>query len=114
MGPHKTLDWIALLRVAVTVGVSPSEFWDMTPAETVVIVEQRAEAHRRTVIQTAWLTARLSRAKRVPALKRLLDSPAAKPLSGEELVKRRTEFAEMTAKLDVDKIVAGLRKSKNA
>lgn len=42
----------------------------------------------------AWLTAALSRAKRMPSLAQLMTKPA-RQLHGKELLKRREEFRRM-------------------
>ena len=52
----------------------------------------------------AWQTAALTRAKRMPSLKQLLNTKPAKPLVGKELEKRRQEFRDMTKNLDVSKL----------
>lgn len=51
----------------------------------------------------AWRIAAFSRAKKLPPLKKVLSTSPAKPLRGAEREKRRQEFAEMTAKLDLSK-----------
>jgi hypothetical protein len=48
--------------------------------------------------------AMLMRAKRMPALKALLGAKPAKPLHGQEKEKRRNEFKEMTANVDLKKL----------
>lgn len=66
------------------------------------------------MITAAWLTASLSKAKRIPPLKQLLAEPARK-LSGAEKQKRGQEFNDMTAnldKLDMSKIKPPKRGSK--
>lgn len=55
----------------------------------------------------------LSRQKRIPALRRLLSAKPARPLKGEELVKRRAEFKSMASKSNIDLINRARRKSKN-
>lgn len=63
--------------------------------------EQRLEQE----LTLAWLTAALTRTKRLPPLKGLLTAAKpAKPLKGEELEQRRSEFMEMAANLDLEKI----------
>lgn len=52
----------------------------------------------------AWRIAAFSRAKKLPPLKQVLNTSPAKPLRGAEREKRRKEFAEMTAKLDLSKL----------
>jgi hypothetical protein len=65
----------------------------------------RDEVQQRRNLTLAWQTAALTRAKRMPSLKQLLNTKPARPLHGEELEKRRQEFKEMTANLDLSKLV---------
>jgi hypothetical protein len=83
------------------------EFWDLTPRETFMMIDAslwREEVQQKQDLTLAWQTAALIRAKRLPSLKQLLNNKPAKPLRGEELEKRRQEFKEMTANLDVSKL----------
>jgi hypothetical protein len=64
----------------------------------------REEVQQKRDLTLAWQTAALTRAKRLPSLKQLLNMKPAKPLHGEELQKRRQEFKDMTAKLDLSKL----------
>lgn len=48
----------------------------------------------------AWRIAGLMRTKRLPSLKQMLAEPA-KPLKGAELERRRREYKEMTAAVDL-------------
>lgn len=64
----------------------------------------REEIQQKRDLVLAWQTAALTRAKRMPSLKQLLNTKPAKPLHGEELEKRRKEFKEMTANLDLSKL----------
>jgi hypothetical protein len=65
----------------------------------------RDEIQQKRNLTLAWQTAALTRAKRLPSLKQLLNIKPARPLHGEELEKRRQEFKEMTANLDVSKLI---------
>ena len=88
-------------------GIGVLEFWDLTPRETFMAIEAsiwREEVRQKWDITVAWQTASLSRAKRMPSLKQLLNTKPARPLHGAELEKRRQEFREMTAKLDLSKL----------
>lgn len=83
----------------------------MAPAEIYMAIEAanwRDERAQRLALRAAWHTAALSRAKRMPSLGQFM-TPPARRVSGEELQKRRREFAEMTANVDVDKLTQGLR-----
>lgn len=72
----------------------------MTPRETMQTIEAatwRLEQEQRERAWLAWHVAALSRAKKLPPLGRLLKSPEAKDLSGDELERRQEEFESMTA-----------------
>jgi hypothetical protein len=88
-----------LLVEALRAGVPVSEFWDMTPCETVLAIEAaawRLEQDERGRLRLAWHVAALSRAKRLPPLAQLMaPQKQSRTLSGEELEARRREFAEM-------------------
>ena len=64
----------------------------------------RDERLREHNIVLAWQTANLTRAKRMPSLKQLLNIKPAKPLKGKQLQIRRQEFKEMTASIDLEKL----------
>lgn len=88
-------------------GIGILEFWDLTPRETFMAIDAaiwRDEVQQRRNLTLAWQTAALTRAKRMPSLKQLLNTKPAKVLHGEELEKRRQEFREMTANLDLSKL----------
>jgi len=102
IGPY----WQKLLEQALRCEITAAEFWQMTPNETWQTIEAygwRLNQQRREAISMAWLTAALTRAKRLPKLAQLL-AEKAKPLRGAELHRRRREFAEMTAGLDVTRL----------
>lgn len=95
---REALDFERLLKHALRVGVTATEFWDLTPRETIMTLEAalwRQEQHQKDQIALAWYVAALSRAKRLPNLKQLLAGPA-KPLKGNELKRRRSEYQELT------------------
>lgn len=84
------------------------EFWDLTPRETVMVIDAsiwREEIRQKREVALAWRTAMLTRARRLPSLKQLLNTKPARPLHGKELEKRRKEFADMTANLDTSKLI---------
>lgn len=64
---------------------------------------------RKVALMSAWHTAALSRAKRMPRLHRFLNPPESKPLTGVELEKRRQERDEMLEGLDLDAINKQMR-----
>jgi len=64
----------------------------------------RDEVAQKRDLTLAWQTAALTRARRLPSLKQLLSIKPARPLHGDELEKRRREFKEMTANLDMSKL----------
>ena len=73
----------------------------------------RDERNQQLEIVQAWRIAIMMRAKRIPSLKQLLDTKPAKPLHGKELEKRRREFKEMTANLNLEKLVNAQQKVKH-
>ena len=88
-------------------GIRILDFLDMTPAETFMMIDAiiwRDEVQQKRDLTLAWQTAALTRAKRMPSLKQLLNTKPARPLHGAELEKRRREFKEMTANLDLSKL----------
>ncbi len=93
--------------------MSVTEFWDLTPAETLAAIDAavwRAEQAQQRDVTLAWYVAGLQRAKRLPKLKSLLVGlTRAKPLTGEELARRRQEFDELKANVDVAKLAEKLR-----
>jgi len=83
------------------------EFYDLTPAETLAVIDAahwRAELAQRQQISLAWHTAALSRTKRMPPLAKLLHSSEPRKLEGDELDRRREEHAELTSRLDLEKL----------
>lgn len=106
MAPNypRAIDWPKLLKAACALGITPDIFWQMTPAETILFISSRSGRLQRELISQAYLTARLIRAKRFPTLNHLLGHPAARPLKGKELERRREEFKTMTRNLDLSKV----------
>lgn len=95
-----------LLENALRCGLSISEFWELTPKETLMQMEAviwREKRQAKATITQAWLTAALGRVKRMPALAQLLAGRARK-LSGKELERRRREFREMNKNVDLNAI----------
>jgi len=74
----------------------------MTPVETYLVIKAAAwkfDEEQRDLAWLAWHVAALSRAKRLPALSKLLKAGKAEVLSGEELKKRREEFKQMKERI---------------
>jgi hypothetical protein len=84
---------------ALRCGCTVSEFWSMTPVEAYKFIEATNWRHKqleRREITMAWLTAALTRTKRLPKLKPLLaQTKRPKKLTGEQLQERRREFKEL-------------------
>ena len=80
---------------AAEIGLKPSEFWEITPAELYVFsagfIEREKENYRRT-IYGAYLIARLGRVKDFPELSSLLE-----PIDGDhqQELKREQSAEEM-------------------
>lgn len=86
----------------------------MTPAETNATIEAanwRMERKRKLYLSTAWHAAALSRAKRMPRLRRLLEGEGeTRILKGEELERRRREKEEMMRAIDIDKLNEAMKR----
>jgi len=95
-------DWPRLLADVLRIGLSVSEFWSLTPRETALVFEAATWRYEREHHQRAWLAwhmAALSRAKRLPSLKRFMGIPASKRLSKDEAKRRAQEHAEMVERM---------------
>jgi hypothetical protein len=104
-----------LLENALRCGIGVEAFWGMTPVETYMAIEAaiwRDERRQKQDTALAWRMAALMRSKRLPSLKNLLSTarPEARPLSGEELERRREEFREMSAAVDLERLGPALEK----
>lgn len=84
----------------------------MTPNETLATIEARAwraEQEGQRDLWLAWHIAALSRAKRLPSLKRLLGSGETRVLAGAELERRQQERREIQESVDIQKINEALK-----
>lgn len=74
----------------------------MTLPETYLVIKAHGDLQRQNAereLSVAWLTAALTRSKRLPKLKTLIiQSRPARVLRGKELALRRSEFNDLTAK----------------
>jgi len=78
--------------------VTVTEFWLMTPAETLAVLDAaawRADLDLKRAVRLAWHIVALQRQKRLPSLKHLLQPAKTKKLTGEELNTRRREHAAL-------------------
>lgn len=76
----------------------------MTPRETTMVIEAaiwRDERAQKQALAMAWHTAALGRQKRVPGLKELLNKAFPPKVSRAENERRKRDFEEMTAAVDV-------------
>lgn len=106
------IDWDAFLEQALHGGMTAEAFWRATPKEASLTIEAagwRSEQQDKRAAWTAWLTAKLTRAKRMPSWKRLMGEPETKVLKGEELERRRQERGEMMEQMDLDKLNEAMR-----
>lgn len=81
--------------------MSVAEFWELTPAETFVVLEAwgwRVEQEQKGRAWLAWHIAALQRMKRLPPLSRLVGRAKPKVLTGEEKERVKREHAEMVEK----------------
>lgn len=91
------------LSQALRAGLRVSEFWEMTPREVMAAAQAtvwRLELDRERMILGAWLTAALSRSRRLPPVKRLLSKPGkTKRLTPAQARKHREEFEALKAQM---------------
>lgn len=91
------------LSQALRAGLRVSEFWEMTPREVMAAAQAtvwRLELDRERMIMAAWLTAALSRSKRLPRLKRLLRKPGkTKRLTPAQAQQHRAEFEALKTQM---------------
>ena len=72
----------------------------------------RDRRSRKLEIGLAWRIANLMRTKRLPKLSDVLAEPS-KPLRGKALDKRRREYRDMTAGVDLEKLNKKMRIKKD-
>lgn len=86
-----------MIGAAISVGVSESDFWTMTPRQYYRRMKgegRRLKREGEARVEQAWLTAMLSRAKKVPRLEKLLASDKPEKVSIEEGFARIREMAK--------------------
>lgn len=90
---------------AAEIGLKPSEFWDITPAELYAYStgysEHEKELYRRT-IYGAYLTARLGRVKDFPELSDLLEPIDRNHLQEPKHEQSAEEMLEIIKSFDTD------------
>ena len=103
------------MQQALRCGCTVAEFWEMTPRETYAVIAAtnwQERQRERQQVSSAWLTASLSRSKRIPRLKVLLAQQSRpKRLSGKQLQERRQEFKEIATPEKIERINAAIRKA---
>lgn len=83
-------------------GLSVAEFWDLTPKELGIHFEAdlwRQTQQAQQAVSLAWYVAALSRVKKLPPLRQLLQGQEARPLRGEELKRRRAEHEDIVKRM---------------
>lgn len=78
--------------MAIRLGLAPSEFWQLTPYQTQLILNQQPEMRRdesNMLLFGAWQTARLQRGKKLPNLKTIL---IREPLKGLDRTTKINNF----------------------
>ncbi|MBN8959330.1 MAG: phage tail assembly chaperone, partial [Rhizobiales bacterium] len=71
-------DWPGSLKIWVSLGFDPDQFWRKTPREIRLILDARSAASEREHNERAWLAwhiAALSRAKVMPKIDKLMAKP---------------------------------------
>lgn len=79
----------------------------MTPQETTLTIEAaiwRDERAQKQALSMAWHTAALQRQKKMPGLKQLMQKAFPPKVTRRENEKRKRDFEEMTAAVDVAKV----------
>lgn len=81
------------LRVSVTAGIKPVDFWQMTPAEIFYCADfavRRKEAETKEKIMVAYITASLARVAKMPSLQTVLgwldSEKATKKMTPEQML----------------------------
>lgn len=78
------------------------EFWSLTPRETLTVMEAAvwsAEKRAAGDLSLAWHTAVLTRTKRIPTLRKLLQPFMPSKAKLQPIEERRREFQEMKAEI---------------
>jgi len=78
--------------VALRAGISPQEFWNLTPYLTRLAIDAKVE----TQMTYLWVQAGLIRAKKMPDLKRFL---ARKETTGDLATRMKQAFLEHNARI---------------
>jgi len=93
-------DFYALLADANKAGVSTLEFWEMTPRELNLAMEAaswRMQNEQMIAMSLAWHTAALTRAKRMPTLREMLNR--IKPKKQIPVEQQRDDFERIKARV---------------
>jgi len=86
-----------MIEAGISVGVSEDKFWRMTPRQYFRQMKGEGRRLKRegdARIEQAWITAMLSRAKKVPRLEKLLEGDKPEKVSVEEGFARIREIAK--------------------
>jgi len=84
------------LENAVTAGIRVADFWDMTPREVEIVMGayvDKRENELKELRTHAWMTAALTRTKKMPELDKFLNPPP--PKTPEELDEDKRFFEQM-------------------
>lgn len=88
-------------RAYINAGFNPSDFWELTPRmywNRMNGAKDRLEREEKARVELAYLTAVLTRAKKVPSLKRLLNGNQPEKVSISEGFARIREMAKRARK----------------
>ncbi len=91
---------------SVRVGISPTDFWNLTLRETLLLIDgflwqQQLSTEQR--VSSAWLMANWSRAKRMPSLRSILSKfKKQKPKTRVEVEKAKKDFHQMVDEMTGD------------
>lgn len=90
---------------AYEAGLTPREFWRMTLVEFSLFIEgsnRRVQREDKRASLTGWVTARLSRASRIPSIQSLFGTDKAKKLSPKEAKEHSERHNALIGKLAPD------------
>lgn len=78
-----------MLKTALYIGIDYSLFWQLTPYEYGIYLKnynEKSQIEEENNISMAWLTAKLLRAEKIPALESLLPKNIQKEMTDEQML----------------------------
>jgi len=84
------------VRISGAYNIPLSRLMELTPAELMILVEEKQRTKHDELSLLAWLTAAFNRAKRLPKIDKLLSKPRAPKI---DPAKAKADFEELKARL---------------